>query len=112
MSLRSPKSHNYRARPGLRIAALAVAVVAAGCGSPPSQPGATGRALFAEDCAVCHSLTGHASPGQQGGDLLGFQMTRSQMLEFVREMPLPHRLSSTQQETVAGYVRAAEARVP
>jgi mono/diheme cytochrome c family protein len=99
-------------RPGLRIAALAIAAVAAGCGSSAGQPRATGRALFAEDCAVCHSLTGHASPRQQGGDLLGFQMTRSQMLEFVREMPISHRLSSAQQETVADYVRAAEARGP
>jgi len=61
---------------------------------------------------VCHSLTGHASARQQGGDLLGFQMTRSQMLEFVREMPVPHRLSSAQEKTVADYVRAAEARGP
>jgi hypothetical protein len=32
------------------------------------------------------------------------------MLEFVREMPVPHRLSSTQLQAVADYVRAVEAR--
>ncbi|MBV8220246.1 MAG: cytochrome c [Solirubrobacterales bacterium] len=99
-------------RLGPGLAALAVAAVATGCGSSAGQPRATGRALFAEDCAVCHSLTGHASPRQQGGDLLGFQMTRAQMLEFVREMPVPHPLSSDQQETVADYVRSAESQGP
>ena len=112
MSYRSPKSHNYRPRPGLRIAALAVATVVAGCGSSAGQPRATGRALFAEDCAVCHSLTGHSSPRQQGGDLLGFRMTRAQMLEFVREMPVPHRLSSADEDTVADYVRSIESKGP
>ena len=68
--------------------------------------------MFAENCAACHSLTGHASPRQQGGDLLGFQMTRAQMIEFVREMPVPHRMSSAQQEAVADYVRSVEARGP
>jgi len=93
-------------------AALAVAAVAAGCGSGAGPPRATGRALFAENCAMCHSLTGHASSRQQGGDLLGVQMTRAQMLEFVREMPVPHRMTSAQQETVADYVRSVEARGP
>jgi mono/diheme cytochrome c family protein len=91
------------------LAAVAIAVLAAGCGSGGGSQHASGRELFAENCAVCHSLTGHASPRQQGGDLLGFQMTRAQMLEFVREMPVPHRLSSAQQEAVADYVRSVEA---
>lgn len=59
---------------------------------------------------MCHSLTGHQSPGRQGGDLLAVHMTRAEMLEFVREMPMPRRLSSAQVETVADYVRAVEAR--
>ena len=91
-------------------AALAIAAIAAGCGSGGGPPRATARALFAEDCGACHSLTGTASPRQQGGDLVAFHMTRAQMLEFVREMPVPHRLSSAQQEAVADYVRSVEAR--
>jgi mono/diheme cytochrome c family protein len=88
---------------------LAVAAVAAGCGSGSGSPPTDGRALFAENCAMCHSLTGRESPRQQGGDLLGFRMTEKQMLEFVREMPVRHPLSTAQQRAVADYVRALEA---
>jgi mono/diheme cytochrome c family protein len=97
-----------RRRP--RLAALAIAALAAGCGSSGGSPRATGPSLFAEDCNVCHSLNGRPSPRQQGGDLLTVHMTRAQMLEFVREMPVPHRLSSAEQATVADYVRSIEAR--
>jgi mono/diheme cytochrome c family protein len=103
-------------RPGLGIAALAIAAVAAGCGSGGGSgrangpPRATAATLFTENCAVCHSLNGHPSPRQQGGDLLGVQMTRAEMLEFVSEMPVPHHLSTAQQEAVADYVRSIEAR--
>jgi mono/diheme cytochrome c family protein len=90
--------------------ALAIAVVAAGCGSGGGQPRADGRALFAQACATCHSLNGRPTPRQQGGDLLGVHMTRAQMLEFVREMPVTHRLSAAQEDTVADYVRSVEAR--
>jgi len=96
-------------RLGPAFAALAIAAVAGGCGSSGGAPHATGRSLFAEDCGSCHSLNGRPSPRQQGGDLLGVHMTRAQMLEFVREMPVPHRLSSAQQHTVADFVRSVEA---
>ena len=97
-------------RPAIALVALAVAAVSAGCGSGGSSQRADGASLFAEDCGMCHSLTGHQSPGRQGGDLLAVHMTRAEMLEFVREMPMPHHLSSAQVETVADYVRAVEAR--
>ncbi|HUA03924.1 MAG TPA: c-type cytochrome [Solirubrobacteraceae bacterium] len=92
------------------MAALAIAVVMAACGSGGGSPRATGRALFAEDCSVCHSLDGRPSPRQQGGDLLAFHTTRAQMLEFVREMPVPQRLTAVQQDAVADYVRSVEGR--
>jgi mono/diheme cytochrome c family protein len=66
--------------------------------------------LFAEDCGACHSLTGRQSPRRQGGDLLELRMSRAEMLEFVREMPVPHRLSASQMQTVADYVQSVEAR--
>lgn len=59
---------------------------------------------------MCHSLDGPPSPHQQGGDLLSVHMTRAQMLEFVREMPVRHRLSAAEQEIVADYVGSVEAR--
>jgi mono/diheme cytochrome c family protein len=91
---------------------LALAAVAAGCGSSGGSRRADGPALFAEDCAICHSLTGRQSPRRQGGDLLALHTTRAEMLEFVREMPVPHRLSSSQLQAVADYVRAVDARGP
>lgn len=100
-------------RPGTGLAALAVAAVAAvmaGCGSGGGAPHANGAALFTEDCGMCHSLIGRPSPRRQGGDLLALRTTRAQMLEFVREMPVPHPLSQAQAGAVADYVRAVEAR--
>jgi mono/diheme cytochrome c family protein len=97
-------------RSGVGIATLALVVAAAGCGSSGGSPRSGGAALFSENCAMCHSLDGRPSPRQQGGDLLSVHMTRGQMLEFVREMPVPPRLSPAQQETVADYVRSVEAR--
>ena len=91
---------------------MTAALAAAGCGSSGGSRPAGGAALFAEDCGVCHSLTGRQSPSRQGGDLLAVHMTRTEMLEFVREMPVPHRLSSAQLQTVADYVRSVEARGP
>jgi len=93
------------------LAALAIAAVAAGCGSGGSQH-TSGASLFAEDCGACHSLTGRQSPRRQGGDLLALHMSRTEMLEFVREMPVPHRLSSAQLQAVADYVRSVESRGP
>jgi mono/diheme cytochrome c family protein len=87
-----------------------MAAVAAGCGSGAGAPRASGAALFSEDCGMCHSLTGRQSPRRQGGDLLALRVTRVEMLEFVREMPVQHPLSHAQVGVVVDYVRAVEAR--
>lgn len=92
------------------LAAMAVAVAAAGCGSGASDSRSDGATLFSRDCEMCHSLTGRPSPRQQGGDLLGLHMSRAAMLQFVREMPVPHRMSSAELATVADYVRSVEGR--
>jgi mono/diheme cytochrome c family protein len=91
---------------------LALAAVASGCGSGGGSPRADAPALFAEDCGMCHSLTGRQLPRRQGGDLLALHTTPAEMLEFVREMPVPHRLTEAQLQAVADYVRAVEARGP
>jgi mono/diheme cytochrome c family protein len=90
---------------------LAIAALA-GCGSSGGSQRANGASLFAEDCAMCHSLTGRQLPRRQGGDLLALHATRAAMLEFVREMPVPHQMTKAQQQAVADYVRAIEARGP
>ena len=91
-------------------ALLAIGAAVSGCGSSGGSTRSNAPALFAEDCGMCHSLTGRQSPRRQGGDLLALHMTRAEMLEFVREMPVPHRLSDPQLQAVADYVRAVEAR--
>jgi mono/diheme cytochrome c family protein len=92
------------------LTALAMAASQAGCGYAGGAPHADGQALFAQDCEVCHSLTGHESPVRQGGDLLGLRVSRGAMLQFVGEMPVRHPLSSAQVRTVTDYVLAVEAR--
>jgi mono/diheme cytochrome c family protein len=96
-------------RTGTCLSALALAAGIGGCGSNgPSR--STGQALFAQDCSVCHSLSGEQSPSRQGGDLLALHIGREEMLQFVREMPVRHRLGRIQLRTLADYVLAAEQR--
>ncbi len=92
------------------FALLAIAGTLSGCGATNAVSQATGKALFAEDCSVCHSLSGRESPQRQGGDLLDFHSNRTVMLQFAGEMPVRHRLSAVQLRTVADYVIAVERR--
>jgi mono/diheme cytochrome c family protein len=85
---------------------LAVAIAVGGCGETGARP--SGKALFALDCGVCHSLTGLQSARRQGGDLLDLHAGREEMLEFVREMAVRHPLSAIQLHAVAGYVLTVE----
>ena len=112
-----------RSRPfPLVLAAVAAAAILAACGggrSAASRSSATtsagaaapvsGKAVFAEHCSMCHSLTGHENPRLQGGDLLNFRAGRAQVVQFVREMPVIHRpLTSDELQAVVDYVMAAE----
>jgi mono/diheme cytochrome c family protein len=86
---------------------LALAAGLSGCGSTGAHQ-SPGRALFAEDCSVCHSLSGAQSPRRQGGDLLALHVSRQAMLQFVGEMPVRRRLAPSQVRTVADYVLTVE----
>lgn len=97
-------------RRGTGLALLAISGALAGCGATGVTSRPAGRALFTEDCSVCHSLSGRASPRQQGGDLLGFHASRAVMTQFAAEMPVRHRLSQAQLRAVADYVVAVERR--
>lgn len=90
-------------------AVLAVAVAGCATTGPAPVARAGGAALFRQDCAGCHSLTGHNSARRQGGDLLALRVDAPAMLEFVTEMPVRRPLSSQQARTVAAYVLAVEA---
>jgi mono/diheme cytochrome c family protein len=49
-------------------AAIAIALVASGCGTSDADP-AKGRALFIQKCGSCHQLAQAATTGAQGPDL-------------------------------------------
>lgn len=98
-------------RPPTALALVAVASALAGCGgSSPAAPRSAGQTLFAQDCSACHSLTGRESPRRQGGDLRGVRLSPAVMLQFARQMPIRHRLSSAELKVVADYVVAVERR--
>lgn len=78
-----------------------------GCGSAR----VSGRAVFATDCAVCHSISGHAAPKQQGGDLLRLRLPRDQLLQYAAEMPAIHRrLTAAEVSAVVDYMRLVQRR--
>ncbi|HWD68918.1 MAG TPA: cytochrome c [Solirubrobacteraceae bacterium] len=88
-------------RRALCLAALAVLLAAA----------ISGRAVFAEHCAVCHSISGQLSRVQQGGDLRGLRLPRSELVEFTVEMPVIHRrLRPREVQAVVDYMRSMARR--
>jgi mono/diheme cytochrome c family protein len=95
-------------RAGPSLAVVAIGAALAGCGTAGGGEPSAGQALFAQDCSSCHSLSGRQAPRRQGGDLVGLHVGREAMLQFVREMPVSHRLSPAEVRAVAGYVLAVE----
>ena len=88
---------------------LALAAALPACGSGQSGASPAGRALFQQACGTCHTLTGHNDPRHQGGDLLDFHATRSQMLQLAGEMPVRRPLSQAQLNALVRFVMAMEA---
>ena len=75
----------------------------------PTQTAPSGASIWAHDCRSCHSLIGNESERKQGGDLLGYAMTRDQLLGFTRVMPT-RPLTSAQLAAVVDYVLRAQRR--
>lgn len=95
--------------PRLALLAACCAALSACGGQAHGAPTASaGRTLFAQACGACHTLTGHNDPRHQGGDLLGFRATRTQLLQFASEMPVRHPLSPAQLDAVVRFVRGLE----
>ena len=88
--------------------ALAMTVSLLGCGSASHLRPASGKGLFADDCSACHSLIGSESLHRQGGDLLGYRFTQSDLTQFVREMPVRRPLSPGQLNAILTYVLTRE----
>ena len=92
------------------VAVATSAAMLASCGgSGARQPGG-GAALFRQDCSECHSLIGNESLHRQGGDLVGYDLSREILAQFTREMPARRPLSADQLAAVVSYVYAAERR--
>ena len=66
--------------------------------------------VFAQSCQVCHSLVGNEDEQKQGGDLLGYRMSRQSLTQFSREMPVRRALTSADLRAVVDYVLSAERR--
>jgi mono/diheme cytochrome c family protein len=85
--------------------ATALSGLLAGCGGTHAEPGA---ALFAHNCSMCHSLIGNESLRRQGGDLLGYRLSRPVLLQFAREMPARSPLSERQLGLIVDYIRQVQ----
>ena len=72
-------------------------------------PPANGATVFAHNCQSCHTLIGNESAHKQGGDLLGYKMSRAQILTQTREMPT-RPLTAGELNAVVDYVLHAEQR--
>ena len=93
------------------LVATSVAVAVAGCGGGGSSSQTReAAAVFARNCSACHSLIGNESRHRQGGDLVGYRLSRRELLEFTREMPTRRPLTSSQLERVVDYVLAFQRR--
>jgi mono/diheme cytochrome c family protein len=95
-------------RHGTLFVLLAAVAGLTGCGGGGLSQTRKAQALFASNCNACHSLIGNESRHRQGGDLVGYLLTRSQLLEFTREMPTRRPLTSSELNTLVDYVLELE----
>jgi mono/diheme cytochrome c family protein len=81
--------------------------------SPGSGSGGavTGSALFAEHCAICHSVSGNRYSRKDGGDLRHLHLPRYELVQFTAEMPAVHgRLTGAQVQTIVSYLQSLARR--
>lgn len=79
----------------------------AGCGG--GTPVSRGHAIFTQECAACHTLTGHDTHAD-GGDLAIAHLSVADIASFTRVMPLRRPLSREDALAVARYVSARAGR--
>lgn len=105
--------------PRSALAAALLAAAVGGCGAGPAtghKPTAaaravSGRAVFAEHCAVCHAISGRLYRTQQGGDLRGLHLPRNELVQFTVEMPvIRRRLRAREVQAVVSYLQAMSRR--
>jgi mono/diheme cytochrome c family protein len=101
----------------LFVSGVLVLVGACGASGPrrsssgvlPQRP-ADGAVVFQRECSSCHSLIGNESLHRPGGDLLGYTLTRQELLEQTRQMPVRNPLSAAELSAVVEYVQGMEKR--
>lgn len=92
------------------VIALGLTTSVAGCGVG-TVARVSGPAVFATHCETCHSLSGSATPRQQGGDLKNLRLPHSDLLQLTAEMPPRHgRLTARELRAVVAYVQSVERR--
>lgn len=105
MDVRLQRLRGPRIAGAVTIAVLP-AVAISGCGSGAKV---SGRAVFAADCAVCHSISGSSAPTQQGGDLRGLRLPRNDLVQYTVEMPVLNKpLNRAQVRAVVDYMQSIE----
>jgi mono/diheme cytochrome c family protein len=82
-----------------------VALLATGCGSSHSS----GRAIYVQRCAQCHTLTGRDT-GVSGGDLVHPGLDLKTLESFTAAMPVRPKLSRADVEAVSRYVQQVAAQ--
>jgi mono/diheme cytochrome c family protein len=82
-----------------------VALVATGCGGSHLS----GRAIYVQRCATCHTLSGHDT-GVSGGDLVHPSLDLKTIESFTAAMPVQPKLSHGDVEAVARYVQQVAAQ--
>ena len=93
------------------VGAVGGARAVAGCGGGGSlSQTPEAAAVFAGSCSARHSPIGNESRHRQGGDLVGYRLSRQKLLEFTREMPARRPLTSSQLQRVVDYVLAFQRR--
>jgi mono/diheme cytochrome c family protein len=90
------------------LALLALLGGIAGCGGAAPRP--SGAHVFAVKCEACHSVIGNESRHRVGGDLLGYRISRRQLIEFTREMPVRKPLTRAELSAVVDYLYSLQQR--
>jgi mono/diheme cytochrome c family protein len=95
---------------GTCLVVAAVSTALAACsGSGAARP-PPGQVVFIRACSACHTLSGPDDPRRQGGDLLNFHASPTQMTQLASEMPFRHPLSRPDVAAVVSYVIGVERR--
>ena len=93
--------------------AMLLTAAVSGCGgtstvkrSTPTEA-VSGRAVFAQHCAICHAISGRLYRTQQGGDLRGLHLPRAELVQFTVEMPVIKRpLGRREVQAVVDYMQS------